>query len=285
MVHVTSVDSGCGCTIPSVTPTTVQPYATALVTAIGTPLSSGERTVAITVHTDSPLSPEIVLHFKMITDRVPPFITAVAGDFAYPESYAADEGRDFLVTTVESGQLTAAPIVKTDLPFLSIAKPRVREAPYDESSLKLKTYTYRVTFNSKPETESFTGSIWAVDPGTGAKTEDVLAFHRAKRSIIAVPSAVTLSLGTDRESDQAQLTLLTEREMPHIVVDTADEADRKVIEISEMPRENASRLRRFLIRASTPGRHETHSLSLRVKENAAAAACIVVPVTIRGVAP
>jgi hypothetical protein len=101
-VHVTSLESGCGCTTPRITPTTVQPDGTALVTAIGTPLSSGERTVAITVHTDSPLSPEIVLHFKMVTDRLPPFITEVAGDFAYDASYSTDEARDFIVNTVES---------------------------------------------------------------------------------------------------------------------------------------------------------------------------------------
>jgi hypothetical protein len=280
-----SVESGCGCTIASVTPTTVQPGDAAVVTAIGTPLSSGERAVALTIHTDSVLSPEIVLHFEMITDRTPPFITEIAGDFAYPDTGFANESRDVLVRSVEGGQPWLTPIVQTDLPFLGIAKPTIREAPYDESSLKTISYTYRVTFTAKAPDGSFTGRIWAIDPKTGEKTGDLLVIHRSKRNIIAVPSAMTLAPGPDRTRAEAQLTLLLKQEMPQLVVETATQEGRPFIEISELTGENGSRLRRFVVRATLVPKLEKREFQLLIKENPASETSVVIPLTIRSALP
>jgi len=255
-----------------------------VVSVIGRPLDSGERTVAITVHTDSPLSSEITLHFKMITDRLPPFITAVAGDFAYPEGYSADDVRELAVTAIESGPQPRIPIVQTDLPFLSVSQPTFREGPFDESSLKQRTYTYRISFNAKPAEGSFTGRIWAIDPGTGARSQEVLAFHRAQRLLVAVPSTVTLNAGTGAEPGRAELVILTKHTMPQLVVEPASGASR-AIEISEITPSGGARLRRFLIRAKPAGVNGAEPLSVLVKESANARDWLLVPVKLRSVSP
>jgi len=283
-VHITSVESGCGCTTPSVGPTTIPPDGTAIVSAIATPLDSGERTVAITVHTDSPLSSEIILHFRMITDRHPPFITEVSGDFAYPEGYSADEVRELIVTAVESGPQERIPTVQTDLPFLSVSQPTVRERPFDESSLKQRTYTYRITFNAEPREGSFTGRIWAIDPGTGARSQEVLAFRRAQRSVVASPSTVTLNVGTGKELGRAELVVLTKHTMPRLVVEPASGGS-AAIEISEITPRGGTRLRRFLIRAKPASVKCTEAISVLVKESPGARDCLVVPVKLGSVSP
>jgi hypothetical protein len=284
VVHITSVESGCGCTIPSVRPTTVEPDGTAVVSVVGTPLDSGVRTVAITVHTDSPLSSEIILRFKMITDRIPPFITAVAGDFAYPEGYSADDVREFVVTSIESGSQDKIPIVQTDLSFLSVSQPTVRENPFDESSLKQRTYTYRITFNAKSVEGSFVGRIWAVDPWTGIKADGVLASHTAPRPLRVSPSRVTLSVRADGEIGRAEIVVLTKRPMAELVVEPANGGS-GAIEVLEIKSDTTTRLRRFLIRAKRAGVTGMKDVAVLIKENADARESVLIPVVFRSVSP
>jgi hypothetical protein len=105
-------------------------------------------------------------------------------------------------------------------------------------------------------------------------------FYQAKRSVVAVPSALTLTRG----SRQGKLTILTRHEMPKLVVELENEDDEE-LEISENPRDNAPRFRTFLIRARTIAREGVKTVSLRVKEDPASKECLMVPVAIKGSAP
>jgi hypothetical protein len=278
-VHITSVESACGCTTPTVRPTEVQPGGTYLLSAVGTPLSSGERTVPITIHTDSSLSPEVIVKLTMISDRLAPFITGVSGDFAYLEGYSTAESRDFVVTTIESGPHDKTPLVQTDLPFLSVSGPSVEERPYDESTLVQRSYTYQIKFDRELPRDSFTGRIWAVDPWSGAKSEGVLAFHRAKEELVVIPTTVILDVDSDTKAGQTEIAVLTNTEMPGLIVEP--HGDDKILKVLEITPAGGGRFRKFRIRAEPGNLAGIKTLSLRARRNPDDVTPVVIPVILR----
>ena len=277
-VHIISVESACGCTTPTVRPTEIGPGGAGL-SAVGTPLTSGERTVVMTIHTDSPLTPEVIVRLKMVSNRLPPFIVGVAGDFAYTDGYGSDVSRDLVVTAIERGPPGKAPRVLSDLPFLSFSGPTVQECPYDESTLLLRTYTFRVAFHNGIPTDSFAGRIWAVDPWTGANAEGVLAFHRATPAIVIAPKSVSLNFDPGEGACSARIAVITKTEMPLLVVEPA--SDSEALHVSEVVAKSAGRSRTFLIRADPAAAKRIKRFSLIVRASPSDNNPTVVPVTVR----
>ena len=281
-VEITAVESGCGCTTPTVQPASIPPGGRAVLTAIGTPLSSGERSVAITVRTDSPPTPELRFSLKMISDRLPPFLLGVAGDFADIDGSSPHDSREFLVQTVEAGAAGKIPLIQTDLPFLQIMPLVITATPYDEAGLIQRSYRHQVDFRKRPPSGSFTGRIWAIDPWTLVPGGGVLVSHRANDSITVVPPTLTIAPSSTDPVTRRFLAVMTATEAPNLVV-RAEGEDSHLLRVSELSEARTKRYHKFLVEIDTKDLRSTKTAALIVQREPDGQERVVVPVVFGGV--
>ena len=118
-VRILEVETSCGCAKPKIEPTTIAPGKSGTVEVQATPLQIGEKMVSITLHTDSTLSPTIILSLRIIGSRLPPFMGQAKGELSFFGDDPATDLREVFVDTVElKGSSPTAPIVKNGLAFL-----------------------------------------------------------------------------------------------------------------------------------------------------------------------
>ncbi len=209
-VRVLSVESGCGCVVPSVTPTTVQAGQLCRVEARGTPLDAGEKTVAITLHTDSKTRPDIVLNLRMLGGRKPPFLLSATGNMTYLGVIGRDESRDLVAYTIEDGRATKPPVVRSDLPFLDFKLVGVESGSYGEDGIYSHKYHWRVTFNGPPPPEEFTGAVTIRDPWDVQRVERIDIHGRPNPPLRVVPLSPTLEIdGSDPSATKTSLAIIT----------------------------------------------------------------------------
>jgi hypothetical protein len=192
-VQVTSIESACGCTTPTILPMIIGPGKSAMLSLVGTPLSSGERTVDITIKTDSSISPILLVHFKMISDRQAPFVHGIAGELYFSDESSLLEERDIIVNTVELAQKGKSPVLRTDLPILVISSPSVSESPYDEGVLVGRTYKFKASIRDAGS-ESFTGKVWVEDPWHASTAHSLVVSRIVPRRVQVVPTIVNIEL-------------------------------------------------------------------------------------------
>jgi len=84
-VRILAVQSSCGCLEPKIEKMTIEPGKIVVVEAHALPVEVGEKLVAVTLRTDSPLTPEVVLQLRMFGGRRPPYLQQAAGELTWME--------------------------------------------------------------------------------------------------------------------------------------------------------------------------------------------------------
>ena len=224
-VRVLSVDSGCGCVVPSVEPSLVAGGQPCRVEARGTPLAAGEKTVEITLHTDSKTRPEVVLKLRMVGGRKPPFLLSASANLTYLGAICRDEVRDFSAWVIEAGRATKPPIVRSDLPFLAFEALGVESDRYGAEETVSHHYRWRVTFKESPPVDEFTGAITIQDPWDEKWAERINVHGRPTLPLRIVPSNPSLALDqADPAAGHSSFAILTTVDAEDIQVE-AEEAD------------------------------------------------------------
>ena len=168
IVQINAVKSGCDCTVPRVEPKIVEPGAVAVVEIVTEPPEFGERTVVVTLVTDSPVTPEVPLHFQMkARDRDGESYLLRAGNpLVYMGDWSPDEPRQIIVTTVQAPGEEKPPQVTCDLPFLKFELIDVDEKTSTDPSVVFRNYTYRPTSLHIPHRAALKGRRRCWTPGT-----------------------------------------------------------------------------------------------------------------------
>jgi hypothetical protein len=199
-VRVLGIDAACGCVKPVAEPPDVEPAAATTIVVKAITPSTGTRIMPLTVHTDSPVQPDVRLTAKMTVRRKPPFLYDVNGDLTFRGAFAPSLTADISVVTFESSKEDAEPQVSTDLPFLKIE----RAGDFVESTSSvadvavvgpffIRRRRYRVRFREAPAENAFVGTVTVTDPFRRAadRTLKVIGQLSAKAAPLVTPAATT----------------------------------------------------------------------------------------------
>lgn len=280
-VRITGIESGCGCTKPNVEPEVIRPGATGTLTAIGTPLTSGQRDVVITVRTDSPLTPEVRFTLTMINDRIPPFITAVAGDLNFVEASELVRPREVVVTTIEDGPQGLMPSIQSDLPLLDFGKPVVGESPYGATGLHQRAYRYAARFRESLPPGSFSGRVWATDPWTKLRDKGLIVSYQPKEELRAIPDALTLRVEKDGKPAAQDFAVIAQRDQSTLTV-RVEGPHADGVRVTEDAATRGRRFRRYHIEADAKLGGESRSATVVIRPEDGSATAIRVPVVVLG---
>lgn len=191
-VRIISVTSGCGCAKPVVRPELVAPGAVAVVEVTALTIPVGEKDVLITVHTDSPVNPDVPLTLKLVGTRKPPFLYLIDGEAVFLGEYSPAMSREIGVYTIESGEQGTSPRVDLDLPFLKATLTGVETKPYIEPGTLLRRWKYRVELKDRPSSGSFTGLLTAKSPWDPDDSLSLNVVGQLRSGPRAFPSAIIL---------------------------------------------------------------------------------------------
>ena len=200
-VRILKVETSCGCATPKIEPTTIAPGKNGTVEIQAAPLQIGEKMVSITLHTDSLLSPTVVLSLRIIGSRLPPFMGQANGELSFLGDDSAQDVRTISVDTVElAGSKPTPPIVKNTLPFLKISDPVVKvDEPYTTPDSVHRKYLYEATLNSEVPSGVFSGEFFVVDPWDSNHMERVVLHGETLPPLRIVPSRAILQVEKARE--------------------------------------------------------------------------------------
>jgi hypothetical protein len=248
VARIRSVDSGCGCAVPSVQPTVVLPGGSSTVRVSATPPPAGERRVRLLLHSDAPLTPQVALELVLISEKQPPFVLAVQGDLAFfGRGSLLNETRPLHVHTVESKGSNQAPSVRTDLAFLRIARKALSEKrsadPYVE-----RIYEYTVGFLRFPPERTFRGTVYVDDPWNGGPPLAITVSGRSLPSLRVAPSQLRLSSSPRRHgSPAAKFFVVSDRPRSRFRVDV-DDSLRPLLSVRPLPADDGGCTTLFEVR-------------------------------------
>ena len=200
-VRILTIKAGCGCTSPRVEPSLVPPGGTALV-SVSALLPIGDKTVPITLTTDSPLTPSVVLALRMIGNRPPPFLLQVVGDLSYLGDKSTAESREIVAVTIEGARPTKRPELMTDLAGLKFEEVGIEEAPYTVSKAVQRKYRYRAYFEEPTPGSAFRGVVRVSDPWNPGQFELIQVEAKSEPEYRVVPATLDLKVGNEKSASR-----------------------------------------------------------------------------------
>jgi hypothetical protein len=281
-VRITGVESSCGCATPKVQPTILAPGNLGIVEVNATPLAVGERLVSVTLRTDSPLTPLVVLNLKILGWRDPSFLLQASGDLTYKGESFQTETREISAVTVESlGSRPRPPIIKSDLPFLEVGAPILDERPYSSPGSVQRTYVYRVNFSSSPPA-TFTGDVSVIDPWDPEHADRIHVQGETLPPLRVFPSRLALrpNASLDSEGSWANITVLSRFPAPEISA-FAEPENAYPVAIRRMKLEQEGRLSSFSIRLESAGPVPDGEFNIVIQPNPNSKERVAVPVLVR----
>jgi hypothetical protein len=250
-IEILSVASGCGCAVPKVEPTHLEPGASTTVKVAANPPPVGERIVAITVHTNSPLTPDVPLHLRMVGSRRPPFLLSVLGDLAYREADISGTPREVVARTIETGPCEATPHLDSDLDFLSFRLIEVKEEPYLDPGTTLRTYRFEVSLTGPPPARTFSGTVRVHDPWDQSLIKTIPAYRQEAPPVRVIPTHLSIEIGSPTEGvAEVSFLVQTEKEDPDLRVERAPDAGCRVTVDPPIKLGDNGRLLKFVVRMS-----------------------------------
>ena len=280
-VRVKTIETTCGCTSAQIEPSVINPGVTAVVKAYPASIPSGEMMVAITLHTDSPLTPSVQLRLRSRGMMRPPYLLDARGDLTFKGRTLTSESRDFEIYVVEpEGSSPRLPEIRTDLSFLALSPPvLVHEGVYSGSNASVRRYRSAVRFVREPPVPYVSGSVGILDPWHSEHVKELPVTAEVLPGLRAAPSRILLVAKSSSDwTASATLFVFSDEPEPDLRFDvpkgspllvrreTADpEATRAVFSISLKP--------------DLPIREGEHRLSVRPSSSSAEQ--ITIPVSIR----
>ncbi len=191
-VHIIEVLSGCGCAKPTLDRTLVMPGAAAIVSISASVLPFVQRDVPIEIHTDSPIQPNLVLTFRIVGIRKPPFLFQVSGVPAFLEDASPGGGHEIIVETVESAGETKSPELRSSFDFLRFKELGVDTEP-DRPGAVLRRRRFVMSLAGPPPSGTSVGLVTVTDPWESASSQKFNIVVRPPRAdLTASPSLVTM---------------------------------------------------------------------------------------------
>ncbi len=198
-VRIFGVDSGCGCTKPTVNPAVVRPGSTARVEFEAIVPLVGSKDVRLNVRTDSMAKPVVPLTLRLVSPRKAPYLFELRGDLAFRGEYRPDIGREFKLLSLERPETSEQPVVQTLLTGVQIDYLGMVEEPARDFEAVLRTRTYRLNLTGPPA-GSLLGEVVATAPWDedARLTCRITGDFREGRGLIVSPSLLRLGAGGTR---------------------------------------------------------------------------------------
>ncbi len=270
-VRVLSVESGCGCAKPRVTPLLIEPGGRAKVEVVAPPISVGERVVPITLKTDAKHEPDVQLQLRVVGSRIPPFLLRASGELTYFMGYSPTETRELVVETIESLE----PGPHCDLPFIHCAPPTISDSPHpQDQGVVGRVYRHRVSFASPPPEEGFSGRITVADPWDESRVMHVNIFGEPNPEVKVVPSSLVVRAGAAEIDSSTRFMLKLRDPDADPRVDFAWEGA-SPFTVEEVPDQ---RMPTFALRRARPVEEEGGKYTLIVRLDRRDAPAVTVPV-------
>lgn len=222
-VRILEITSSCGCATPKMEPTTIPPGGTGTVEVQAIPLQVGERLAIVTLKTDSPATPEVVLQLRIVGSRRPPFLLTAVGDLSFVAGAEEASVREIIATTIEvAGSPPKAPLIKTNVQSLVLDSPTLRaEAPYVEAGTVLRDYVVEVRLVASARQGAFTGDVSVVDPWDAEHIEHLRVHGEVLPILSAVPSRILLRVSQSRVDAEidASLSVASRHPAPDLAIE------------------------------------------------------------------
>lgn len=285
-VQIRSIRSGCDCAVPRVEPKIVPPGGSAVVEVVSEPPEFGERTVVVTLVTDSPVTPEIPLHLRLKGQEreSDSHLLRAGGDLTYMGDWSPAEPRRLIATTVQSPGDHQPPEVICDLPFLAFELIDLDEMISTTPSIAFRNYTYQARFTAPPPAGRFHGEVIVIDPWNPTKQKTIKIHGVTPEPIQIIPPRLILRVGENEgEGDAKAVLRLRVRDpdlapsvapedpenSPIIIRSTAREDDgveRFVIELKDRSGEVAEGIHNVIVRPS-PNSSEQRVVPVMVRKD------------------
>jgi uncharacterized protein DUF1573 len=281
-VHILAAQSSCGCAEPKVHPTTIVPGNVGYVEVRALPRQVGEKLATITLRTDSPSTPEVLLRVRIIGKRASPFLLQAGGQLAYMGDLSRSDTRQITAINIESeSSHSKPPIVKTDLSFLEIGPPILKEKPYTGAGTVQREYVYQVNLSADPPLGDFSGEVLVVDPWDPLHVERVLVHGQSLPPLRALPSRIILRVDkTSNNRDiKAEFLILSKDPAPDLLVE-AEGGGELPVTVSRLTSREDGRLVSFAV-SLKPGPIEEAEFNIIVRRPSRSIDRLVIPVAVR----
>jgi len=254
----------------------IEPGASASVDVSATPFPVGERTVAITLNTDSPVTPKIHLQLRMIGSRRPPFLLAVDGSLAFSRRGGPDESLAVSVFTIEPSRRDGEPVIRSDIPALIFERVGLEEKPWNDPGLFQRRYLFRARLQGGP-TGTISGTASIADPWEPARVETISVYRPDSANLRLFPSRVVFHAdpGPPNEAS-AQFSLMMSDPEDSIEVDAGTGPFR----VERLDADSRGRMIAYRLRSATGAAIPAgeYSISARVGSDPAR---LAIPVEVR----
>lgn len=218
-VRIVETISSCGCAKPTVSTAVVQPNAQTTVRVEALVQAVGEKVATVTLQTDSPLTPEVILKLRVISDRRPPFLVTAVGDITFRGDYSLDEPRQIVaVTLVPITEENREPIIWHQIPFLKVNPPIIDETVLAEKALRQVRYAYKVGLSSRPPEGLFSGEILVTDPWDANNLVRITVSLETPSPIRVIPSRLIVKRDGRDGTGEATFTVLSRLPMTKLSV-------------------------------------------------------------------
>lgn len=248
-VKVLGVTSGCGCATPIVRPEVIEPGGTGVVEVKARPLTIGDRTVHFVVHSDSILTPEVVLSLKMSGSRRPPYLLAVKGELTFRGDNFGKASRILEAITVEGEGQPTQPLVECGLPFIHIKRRDIHERPYVVPRTVMRTYSYEVTITPGSMEDGFEGEARVIDPWDPDHVQTATIIGQPSPALVTVPRRLVVrpEVVAHEDSDEMEFEVKARQPMSDLRLEVKDK-DRAAIEVDRVDEVHGSRSAKCRIR-------------------------------------
>jgi hypothetical protein len=180
-----------------------------------TPLQFGERTAFITLHTDAPPSPEIVLKLHIVGSRRPPFMGQARGELNYiGDVPVGDLGKIYAYNMEHAGSTPSPPIVKCEALFVEVGPAKLlEENPYEGPDFVTRKYVFDARVARDPLVDQFAGTILVIDPWDAEHVERTRFHGEILPPLRAIPSRIILHLKNSHDQ-HAGATIVVKSKSP-----------------------------------------------------------------------
>lgn len=215
-VRITSVQSGCGCTVPSFDSRDIPPGGRGSVDASARYFPVGERRVPLIVQTNSPRSPTVNLALHLIGGASPPFLMKAEGDLSFMGEFDPTVSRDLVVHTIEAAGETKTPTFEGLPPFLAVNPAGSTQTPYVLPGTFDHKHRFKVAFTAPPPESPYQGEFFILDPWNPTRKERVGFLATVVPRVKAVPSYLWLTPGDGGGKVEGRFSVLARQPIDDI---------------------------------------------------------------------
>lgn len=194
-VRITSVTSGCGCTVADVQPKVVGPGEAGFVEAAFRPLDVDVRDVAIQIQTDSPSATEKMLKLRIVGNRQPPYLYDVKANLFFGDEALRADPRTISVVMIEKDHAPAPPAVDCDLAFVKLVYDGCMSEPHLIEGTYKRSYSYKVYFSNDLPGEDFSGEVRIVRPRDDSVLRRIPIAGWPVPEITSIPARILITMG------------------------------------------------------------------------------------------